>query len=98
MGAIAEKAEWKSMATEISNTTALHPLEPLTPAEITAAVALVRAIRPLSPLVRFVTVTLKEPSKQTVLAYRPGDPFERRAFLVLLDKGEGKTATYELVV
>jgi primary-amine oxidase len=87
------------MATEINPAPSLivHPLEPLTPAEITTAVALVRAARPLSPLVRFVSVSLSEPSRQEVLAFQPGDVPVRRAFIVLLDKSEGKTATYEVI-
>ena len=41
-----------------------HPLDPLQPAEIELAVAAIRKERSLSDSVRFVTVTLKEPSKE----------------------------------
>ena len=43
-----------------------HPLDPLEPAEIAAAVAAIRKERQLADSVRFVTVTLKEPSKEVV--------------------------------
>ena len=47
-----------------------HPLDPLEPAEIVAAVAAIRKERKLPDSVRFVTVTLKEPSKEVVAAGR----------------------------
>ena len=62
-----------------------HPLEPLNPEEIASAVAIVRASGKLGSKARFVTVVLHEPSKQTVLAYREGDPIEREAFVIILD-------------
>jgi primary-amine oxidase len=73
--------------------TATHPLEPLTSEEIRAAVSVLKEQRSLSALVRFVSVTLHEPKKSEVLAFQPGDPLVRRAFLVLLDKSEETTAT-----
>src|SRR5271167_5025614 len=41
-----------------------HPLDPLEPAEIVAAVGAIRKERQLADSFRFVTVTLKEPSKE----------------------------------
>jgi primary-amine oxidase len=73
-----------------------HPLEPLTAAEIKVAVATARSARSLNHDVRFMSVALQEPSKDFVLAYRPGDPFERQAFMVLLDNAAAKT--YEAVI
>ncbi|MBE9077553.1 primary-amine oxidase [Romeria aff. gracilis LEGE 07310] len=73
-----------------------HPLSPLTPEEITAAVAIVKREQTLGDRVRFATVTLKEPAKPTVLSFQPGDPIERRAFLILLDNDTAKT--YEAIV
>jgi len=73
-----------------------HPLEPLTPQEIKAAVAILHASGKLGQKVRFVTVTLQEPSKETVLSFKPGDLIEREAFVILLDNTDG--ATYETVV
>lgn len=73
-----------------------HPLEPLTPEEITAAVAIVQEQKSLSDSVRFATVTLKEPTKETVLSFSPGDYIAREAFIILLDNATAKT--YEAVV
>jgi primary-amine oxidase len=75
-----------------------HPLEPLTPEEITAAVILLRKQQAQDPRVRFVSVTLHEPTKDEVLAFKPGDPLVRCAFVVLLDKSVEGGATYEAVV
>ena len=68
-----------------------HPLEPLTPEEIEAAVSIVRAQRELGETVRFASVSLKEPSKETVLGFSLGNHIERRAFIVLLDNATGQT-------
>ena len=67
-----------------------HPLDPLEPAEIVAAVAAIRKERKLPDSVRFVTVTLKEPSKEVVRRFRPGGEFPREAFVILLDKAAGR--------
>ncbi|MGC1219062.1 MAG: primary-amine oxidase [Phormidesmis sp.] len=73
-----------------------HPLEPLTPDEISAAVAILREQKSLGASVRFATVTLKEPAKESVLSFSPGDSIEREAFVILLDNATAKT--YEAVV
>jgi primary-amine oxidase len=75
-----------------------HPLEPLTPEEIVAAVTLLRKQQAQDPRVRFVSVTLHEPAKDEVLAFKYGDPLVRRAFVVLLDKSVEGGATYEAVI
>jgi primary-amine oxidase len=75
---------------------ARHPLDPLQPAEIQRAVAVLRKDRPLGENVRFVTVSLNEPSKEAVRHAKPGVPFVREAFLVLLDSATGRG--YEAVV
>jgi primary-amine oxidase len=62
---------------------AVHPLEPLTAEEIRVAVATVKQARSLSDRVRFMSVALEEPPKDCVLAYQPGDPIDRQAFMVL---------------
>jgi len=74
----------------------LHPLEPLTAEEITSAVQIVRTERVLHERVRFASVTLHEPPKDVVFAFRQGDPITRAAFLILLDNADG--ATYEVLV
>ncbi|MEB3103925.1 primary-amine oxidase [Paenibacillaceae bacterium T2] len=79
-----------------SGAVSLHPLEPLTEAEIASAVAIVRHERQLPASVRFVSVSLHEPSKPFVLAYEPGMAFVREAFIILLDNADG--CCYEAVV
>ena len=50
-----------------------HPLEPLTAEEVGRASDILRAERNLHPEhVRFVSVSLHEPPKETVLAFNPG--------------------------
>src|SRR5437588_173060 len=73
-----------------------HPLEPLSAEEIAAAVALVRERRGLGERVRFASITLHEPSKETVLNFRAGDSVAREAFIILLDTEAN--AVYEAVV
>jgi primary-amine oxidase len=75
---------------------AAHPLEPLTADEVSRAVRILRSECHLGDAMRFVVVTLHEPAKETVLSFRPGDPVEREAFAVLLDKNTNKT--YEALV
>ena len=81
---------------EPSVTTARHPLDPLSPEEIEGASAILKSGKGLADTARFVYITLKEPDKSTVLAFKPGDPIERQAFLVLRERDEHKT--YEAIV
>jgi primary-amine oxidase len=74
----------------------LHPLDPLTAEEISAAVALLRKERSLADDVLFVRVSLQEPSKDIVLGFRPGDPIDRQAFIIIRDRAA--RATFEAVV
>jgi primary-amine oxidase len=76
--------------------TVSHPLEPLTEGEIRAAVDLLRSQGELDNGYRFALVTLREPLKERVLDFRDGDPVDREAFAVLLDKSDG--TAYEAVV
>ena len=73
-----------------------HPLDSLNPTELEAAAAILRDEKQLSDSVRFVSVTLYEPSKHSVAAHVPGSPAPRQAFVVLLNR-ETETA-YESVV
>ena len=76
----------------------LHPLDPLTHAEIETAVATLRQEKQLGDSWRFVTVTLAEPSRPEMAAYRPGKPLARRASVLVMDTATGKAfeATIEL--
>lgn len=71
----------------------IHPLEPLSAEEIVAAVAIARQEKQLPASVRFVTVTLHEPAKESVIGQKPAP---RLAFLILLDNATGKG--YEAIV
>jgi primary-amine oxidase len=84
--------------TPLQTTTVNHPLEPLTPQEIEDAVAIVRNEKKLGELVRFVSVTHHEPDPEVALAFQPGQPFTREAFVVLLDKGQDPAVVYEAVI
>ncbi|MBP1817254.1 primary-amine oxidase [Mycobacterium sp. OAE908] len=73
-----------------------HPLTPLTADEIRAVRRIVDVHGLLGESVRFVYTALEEPHKETVLAFSPGDPIERRARVLLLDRATGLGA--DLVV
>lgn len=66
-----------------------HPLTPLTADEIRAARRIVVEGGLVTDTVRFVYLALEEPHKQTVLGFTPGDPIERRARVLLLDRATG---------
>ncbi len=81
---------------------ASRALDPLTANEISAVTATVRAAPQFASFRgrgRFITITLREPPKDVVLALRneSGAPnVKREAEVVLLDQGDG--ATHEVVV
>jgi primary-amine oxidase len=81
------------MATEQTTT---HPLDPLSSAEIAAATAILRASREIGASYRFVSVSLREPPKEQVVAFRDGDRVDREAFAVMFDHAHD--ATYETVI
>lgn len=70
-------------ATPVS--TATHPLDPLTTAEIERVVSLLRKERNLGDAWRFVSITLAEPPRPAMVAYRDGQPFDRTALALLLE-------------
>ncbi|MFB9376766.1 primary-amine oxidase [Kineococcus gynurae] len=73
-----------------------HPLSPLTTAEFEANRDILRASGRIAETVRFATVTLAEPPKVDVQAWRSGDPVPRRARSIMWDRADNKT--YEAVV
>jgi primary-amine oxidase len=81
--------------TEVKQSVFLHPLDSLSAAELEDTVRILRQAHPGDTL-RFVSVTLQEPAKKAMQSYRPGDPAERRAFAVLLDRHT--QSGYEAVV
>lgn len=78
--------------------TETHPLEPLSAGEIDDAVRTLREHAEWGPTMRFVSVELREPPKDSVLAFEAGAVItvEREAAVILLDRREGET--YEAVV
>ena len=71
--------------------TVSHPLDPLTADEIVEAVSILRAERGLGKETRFETVTLNEPTKEVVLGFKSGDPFDREAFFIVFDNRTSET-------
>lgn len=75
---------------------AAHPLDPLNADEIAKAVGVLREQKNLGDAVRFVSITRIEPERRAAAEFQPGQPFERRALAVLLDRAAGRG--YEAVV
>lgn len=71
-----------------------HPLDPLSADEIETAVAVLRQAGNVDADTRFPLITLEEPDKPAVLAWRSGQPFARKAFVI----ARRNRATYEGVV
>lgn len=67
---------------------ASHPMDALTYPEVVEAVRLVRAAGLSDDQTRYPVITLKEMPKADVLAWEPGDPISRMAFLVLHKPGK----------
>jgi primary-amine oxidase len=81
----------------LTGTPVLHPLQSLTADEISSFVSFIRQEKNLSfNDTRFVSVSLKEPSKESVYSFKPGDVFSRTVFAVLYDSPSG--TTYEAIV
>jgi primary-amine oxidase len=62
-----------------------HPLEPLTAAEVQLAVSLLKENGKVTPTTRFVSVSLREPPKESVHGYTGREPIRREANAVLFD-------------
>jgi primary-amine oxidase len=67
-----------------------HPLDPLSPEEIRLAAATLRATQDLGAGMMFETITLHEPEKASLAAFRPGAPFPRTAFICAFDRTDGR--------
>lgn len=79
-----------------SSNGATHPLDPLTEAEIEAAVSVILQEQDLKDSARFANIVLREPDKNEVLAFKPGDPFTREAFLTVIELAENRV--YEAII
>ena len=64
----------------------MHPLDPLNSAEFTLTVDVLRAAGVVTPTCRFAAITLLEPPKTEMLAWRPGDDVVRRSLSVFWDR------------
>ena len=84
-----------------------HPLDALSAAEIDAAVAILRAAGHADTTTRFPLITLAEPDKTAILAWHPGQPVTRNAFVIarqdrtvyegLIDLASGKLERWDAV-
>ena len=73
-----------------------HPLDSLSTEEFNRTTAALRASGDLIDSRRFASITLDEPAKAAVLAWREGDPIVRRSLSVLWDRADNKA--YEAIV
>ena len=73
-----------------------HPLDPLSAQEIAEAVAIIAAQGRTDRTTRAAVITLREPNKQQVLQWKPGDLVPRKAFAALRIKGETVEAVVDL--
>ena len=71
-----------------------HPLDPLSSGEIVAATDALRQAGDTDETTRFALIDLDEPNKSAVLAWRPGQPFVRRAFVI----ARQRSTVYEGVI
>jgi primary-amine oxidase len=69
-----------------------HPLDALTPAEYWVVYKTVRDSGHTEEKTLFSSILLHEPDKQYVLAWKPGEPIERKADVVLYYKGHSYAA------
>ena len=67
-----------------------HPLTPLSADEIRAVRRIIDDNGLLSPTIRFVYLALAEPHKKVVLTFTAGDPIDRQARVLLLDRATGQ--------
>jgi primary-amine oxidase len=73
-----------------------HPLDALTTEEIVAGVEILRVAGLASDATRYPSFALLEPPKAEVTAWRPGQPFSRRARVSLFAGGETTEAVLDL--
>src|SRR5690242_3873664 len=74
------------MTTTTTNTKSAHPLDMITADEMRRAAELVRADARFEPDAVFVHLRLREPSKEAVAAFAPGDSVDREVEALLCPK------------
>ena len=67
-----------------------HALDPLRAEEIRAAAEILRRERGVGERWRIASIELREPSKDAVRAFSPGDPIERDAVVVCWNRDDGR--------
>jgi primary-amine oxidase len=75
---------------------ATHPLDPLSKDEIAQAVAVIKGSGKAPAAAEFYRITLVEPSKAEVLAYKPGGRISRSARALVYDRAKNKS--YEAII
>jgi primary-amine oxidase len=73
-----------------------HPLDALTPGEYWAVYKILRADGHVEEKTIFASILLHEPDKKYVLGWKPGDAIERKADVVLFDKGKSYEALVDI--
>lgn len=68
-----------------------HPLDALSKEEIQATVGALKAAGKITDSSRFVSIALREPAKEEVLRFKPGDTFQRESFVILYDRARKQT-------
>ncbi|XP_071685906.1 amine oxidase [copper-containing] gamma 2-like [Rutidosis leptorrhynchoides] len=77
--------------------TPLHPLDPLTVSEINKIRSILLAYEPFRSSISISTLSLDEPEKDQVLAWKPGDPLPpRRAFITSFLHGQTHLLTVDV--
>ena len=72
-----------------------HPLDPLTADEFRAAAAILRRDRGVDERWRFASIELREPAKDVVRAFSPGDPIRREARVTVWSRDERDGTTWD---
>ena len=96
VGAAQSLVHGKPHAAPGSGAAPADPLDPLTAGEIQTAFTTIEQAKRLAPGTFFPLVKLDEPAKSVVAAWSPGQPFPRRAFANVFDRGANQL--YEAVV
>jgi primary-amine oxidase len=78
------------VTTAESRTSILHPLDPLTADEFRLAAQICRRERGVDERWRFASIELREPGKDAVLGYRPGERLAREAIVVCWNRVDGR--------
>ena len=67
-----------------------HPLDPLSTEEFRQAAAILRRDQGVGDRWRLASIELREPSKQTVREFEPGEPIIREALVVCWNRDDGQ--------